>query len=111
MMRWLKTTAWPWFTTWGWKVLLVIPAAIMLFKSRTAVIDPLNRADKQAAEEDNIRSSGVRELEAGLQDELAELEAAANEDRTADEVGQLSDTKDLRDDADELRRRMMEAGR
>lgn len=115
MKSWWSTKAWPWLKTNWWVVLLapvlVIPWVIyVIWKAfagpKVVVLDPLKKADERAAEERETREDLTDAAEVERACIEAELERKVAERTGALEARQEAETPALREDLDEVARRL-----
>lgn len=112
MKAWWKTKAWPWLKEKWWAVLVGLALVwALIVKRKVTVVDPVANADQRAALENTRRREEVQRLEHQLAEERGELEDVATADRAEAEAEAQSDVQELRDNPDELTRRMQEVGK
>lgn len=117
MKEWWTTKAWPWLkANWQWiffpvgLLLLVLELASRL-RPGVVTIDPTKEADERAKIEEETRERQLAAERARLAEEQKRIADEAEKEREAREKAQSAEVEALRNDPEELKRRMLAAGR
>lgn len=117
MNEWWTTKAWPWIRGhWQWIIfpvglLLLVLEVLSRVRPAVVTVDPTKEADERARIEEETRSKQLAAERARLAAEQKRIADAAEKERQAREQAQSAEVETLRNDPEELKRRMLEAGR
>lgn len=113
---WAK--AWAWFkANWKW---IIFPVGLLLLAlevfsrlrgPQVVTIDPTREADERAKVEEETRQKQLEEERARLAGEERRIQADAEKDRQNRTDVQAGEVDRLREDPEELKRRMLRAGK
>jgi regulator of protease activity HflC (stomatin/prohibitin superfamily) len=117
MKEWWTTKAWPWLkANWQWVlfpigILLLVLEVLSKMRPQVVTIDPTEKADERAKIEEETRKRQLEAERARLAAEQQKIQDDAEKERQARTAAQAGEVDHLRQDPEELRRRMLDAGR